>query len=175
MNKLFADLITPGGGSNIRPTPNNEGDALPIIIAVSAIVIVVVVVVSVIIAKIISNKNGKKRSWYSIRAIFCINHHGFDRVGVIIFFLHSKTDRRLVILVQCLTNPVLNTLLLINDYFEFLNRTILIIILELCVVTIEAVIYKKGHVDTKIDPFLLSLFLNLASVCTGLLFYQFAN
>lgn len=62
MNKLFADLITPGGGSNIRPTPNNEGDALPIIIAVSAIVIVVVVVVSVIIAKIISNKNGKKHS-----------------------------------------------------------------------------------------------------------------
>lgn len=95
--------------------------------------------------------------------------------GLSFFFLHSKTDRRLVILVQCLTNPVLNTLLLINDYFEFLNRTILIIILELCVVAIEAVIYKKGPVSTKIDPFFLSLFLNLASVCTGLLFYQFAN
>lgn len=95
--------------------------------------------------------------------------------GLSFFFLHSKTDRQLVILAQCLTNPVLNTLLLINDYFEFLNRTILIIILELCVVTIEAVIYKKGHVSTKIDPFFLSLFLNLASVCTGLLFYQFAN
>lgn len=62
MNKLFADVYTPGGGSNIRPTPNNEGDALPIIITVSAIVIIVVVVVSVIIAKIISNKNGKKHS-----------------------------------------------------------------------------------------------------------------
>ena len=62
MNKLFADLITPGGGSNIRPTPDSEGDALPIIIAVSAIVIIVVVVVSVIIAKIVSNKNGKKHS-----------------------------------------------------------------------------------------------------------------
>ena len=62
MNKLFADIIMPGGGSNIRPTPNSEGDALPIIIAVSAIAIIAVVVVSVIIAKIISNKNGKKHS-----------------------------------------------------------------------------------------------------------------
>lgn len=62
MNKLFADLITPGGGSNIGPTPNDEGDALPIIIAVSAIVIIAVVAVSVIIAKTISNKNEKKHS-----------------------------------------------------------------------------------------------------------------
>ena len=62
MNKLFADVITPGDGSNIRPTSNDEGDALPIIIAISAIVIIAVVVVSVIIAKIISNKNGKKHS-----------------------------------------------------------------------------------------------------------------
>ena len=95
--------------------------------------------------------------------------------GLSSLFLHSKTDRRLVVLVQCLTNPVLNALLLINNYFGFLNRTILIIILELCVVAIEAVIYRKGHVGTKINPFFLSLFLNLASVCTGLLFYQFVN
>lgn len=62
MNKLFADLTMPLGGPNTRQTPNNEGDALPIIIAVSAIVIIAVVVVSVIIVKIISNKNGKKHS-----------------------------------------------------------------------------------------------------------------
>jgi hypothetical protein len=62
MNKILADMHTPGVRSNIKPTPNNEGDALPIIIAVSAIVIIVVVVVSVIIAKIVSNKNGKKHS-----------------------------------------------------------------------------------------------------------------
>ena len=60
MNKLFGNLTAPIGRSNIRP--NNEGDALPIIIAVSAIVIIAVVVASVIIAKIISNKNGKKHS-----------------------------------------------------------------------------------------------------------------
>lgn len=95
--------------------------------------------------------------------------------GLSLPFLHSKADRRLVVLVQCLTNPVLNVLLLINNYYGFLNRTILIIILELCVVAIEAVIYRKGHVGTKINPFFLSLFLNLASVCTGLLFYQFVN
>ena len=95
--------------------------------------------------------------------------------GLSFLFLRSKTDRWLVVLVQCLTNPALNVLLLINDYFELLNKMILIIILELCVVIIEAVIYKKGHVSTRINPFLLSLFLNSVSACTGLLIYQFVN
>ena len=95
--------------------------------------------------------------------------------GLSFLFLHSKTDRRLVILTQCLTNPILNVLLLINDYFEFLNETILVIILELCVIIIEAVIYEKCRISTKVNPFLLSLFLNLVSICTGLLFYQFID
>lgn len=69
MNKIFADVILPRNrnqhqviGPSVEPTPNSEGDTLPIIITVSAIVVIVVVVVSIIIAKTISNKNGKKRS-----------------------------------------------------------------------------------------------------------------
>ena len=56
MNKLFADVIVPGSRGS------GNSDTLPIIIAVSAIVVIVIVVVSIIIAKIISNKNGKKHN-----------------------------------------------------------------------------------------------------------------
>lgn len=62
MNKILADVTLPDGRPSANLTPNSEGDALPIIIAVSAIVIIAVVVVSVIIAKIVSNKNEKKHS-----------------------------------------------------------------------------------------------------------------
>ncbi|MBQ6414331.1 hypothetical protein IJI28_01790 [Candidatus Saccharibacteria bacterium] len=62
MNKILADVTLPDGRPSANLTPNSEGDALPIIIAVSAIAIIVVVVVSVIIVKIISNKNDKKHS-----------------------------------------------------------------------------------------------------------------
>lgn len=62
MNKIFADVSLPDGRPSANLTPNSESDALPIIIAVSVIVIIVVVVVSIIIAKIVSNKNGKKHS-----------------------------------------------------------------------------------------------------------------
>ena len=89
--------------------------------------------------------------------------------GLSFLFLRSKADRRLVVLVQCLTNPALNTLLLINNYFGLLNGIVLIIFLEFCVVVIEAIIYKKGQIDARVNPFLLSLLLNLASVSVGLL------
>ena len=62
MNKILADATLPDGRPSANLTPDSEGDALPIIVAVSVIVIIVVVVVSIIIAKIVSNKNGKKHS-----------------------------------------------------------------------------------------------------------------
>ena len=81
MNKLFADVIVPGSRGS------GNSDTLPIIIAVSAIVVIVIVVVSIIIAKIISNKNGKKHNWYSIWVVFCVSSYYFDRVGVVVSFL----------------------------------------------------------------------------------------
>ena len=89
--------------------------------------------------------------------------------GLSCLFLHSKFDRRLVVLVQCLTNPALNVLLLINYYFGDLHQVFLIVALEFLVVIIEAIIYQKGIRDAKINPFGLSLFLNLASLGAGLL------
>ena len=60
MNKIFADVRSPDhyGRLNVE----NGEDVTPIIITVSVIIIIVVIVVSVIIAKTISNKNGKKHS-----------------------------------------------------------------------------------------------------------------
>ena len=95
--------------------------------------------------------------------------------GLSFLFLHSKTDRKLIILVQCLTNPALNVLLLVNEHYELLNQTILIVVLESCIVIIEAIIYKKAHISTKINIYLLSFFLNVASVCIGLLLSQFVG
>ena len=88
--------------------------------------------------------------------------------GLAYFFLSSKSDLKLVILTQILTNLALNILLLINKYLEVFNRTFLLIILEFFVVIIEALIYKKGFQDKKINPYFLSLFLNLASFIFGL-------
>lgn len=83
--------------------------------------------------------------------------------------LRSWEDLKLVVLVQCLTNPALNTLLLINDYFQITNRTALLIILEVIVAVVEALIYRKG-LETKINPFVMSISLNLVSVAVGLVF-----
>lgn len=89
--------------------------------------------------------------------------------GLSYFILHSRHERELVVLAQCLTNPALNTILLINNYFGLVKPIILVIVLELLVIIIEAIIYKKGFKGTTINPYILSIGLNLASLSFGLL------
>lgn len=83
-------------------------------------------------------------------------------------FLRSRSDRILVALVQVLTNPALNLLLMINRVYKITEQLPALICLEIIVVLLEGFIYKKGIKGTKINPFVLSLVLNLASFFIGL-------
>ena len=89
--------------------------------------------------------------------------------GLAHFFVHSKFGRELVILVQCLTNPVVNLAIIVNSYFEILEPVFIIAVFEGMAVVLEAVIYRKGiGGEIKISPFRLSLMLNLASFVIGM-------
>ena len=64
MNELFADVpsIEDDGRALIDSTINNGDSTTQIIITVSAIIIIMVIAVSIVIAKTISDKNGKKHN-----------------------------------------------------------------------------------------------------------------
>ena len=88
--------------------------------------------------------------------------------GLSWFFVRHKNDRRIVILTQCVTNPLLNLLILLNNYFDVLDAAILLAILETLIVISEAIIYKKTfHKKAKLEPFWLSLVLNTTSFTVG--------
>ena len=85
-----------------------------------------------------------------------------------------KKDLLYVILVNILTNPILNalsTLIYIKYYYK--GFIISIIVLELIAFIVEGLIYKKVLSYKKIKPILLSLILNLFSLGIGQLINYF--
>lgn len=80
-----------------------------------------------------------------------------------------KKDLIYVILVNVLTNPLLNSLctLVYVKYF-YKGFIISIVILEILAFLVEGLIYKKVLNYKKINPILLSLILNLFSFIVGL-------
>ena len=75
-----------------------------------------------------------------------------------------------VILVNILTNPLLNSVIVaINYYYGLKARNISLYILEVLVVIVEGFIYQKYLNRRKINGYLLSLILNIASYGIGLL------
>lgn len=83
-------------------------------------------------------------------------------------FLRRKSDWQIVVLAQCLTNPVLNMLLLVNSYFGLFNPVAVLVFLEVLVVLVEAAIYKKClREKIKISPLAFSILLNVASFSVG--------
>ena len=83
---------------------------------------------------------------------------------------YRKKDLLNVMLVNILTNPLLNSsVVAINYYYGLKARNISVYILEVLVVLIEGFIYYKYLERKKINGFLLSLILNIASYGIGLL------
>ncbi len=75
-----------------------------------------------------------------------------------------------VFLVNVLTNPLLNSIVVaINYYYGLKARNISLIILEIIVVIVEGLIYQKNLERRKINGYLLSLILNVSSYVIGLL------
>ena len=90
--------------------------------------------------------------------------------GLSFIFLKNKKDQKVVILAQIITNPTLNFVLLLNAYFFGANYYLLLGILEISIIIIEAIIYKNYlSKKVKVNPSLLSLLLNTASLSIGLL------
>ena len=86
----------------------------------------------------------------------------------LILGVRDKKDIINVILVNIITNPIVvmsQILLYLN--FGYTIEVIGIVVLEILVVPIEGLIYKKVLNYKKINPFILSLILNASSLIIG--------
>lgn len=85
-----------------------------------------------------------------------------------------RLDLLFVLLVNILTNPLLNTIL---NYVDLMYsnqiRLITFIVGEIFVFVIEGIIYSKCLDNKKINPYILSLILNVFSMTIGLLLDRF--
>lgn len=81
--------------------------------------------------------------------------------------IRNKKDILNVILVNIMTNPLVVSILMYITYNRLFNTTISIIILEILVVLTEGFAYKKVLTFNKINPYILSLILNISSYFIG--------
>lgn len=88
-------------------------------------------------------------------------------VGIILKVINRR-DLLNIVLVNVLTNPILN---IIIDYFLFAYgykaRLISLLVMEILIIILEGIIYKKVLVYNRINLFALSLILNLSSYFLG--------
>ena len=93
-------------------------------------------------------------------------------IGLIFGF--RKKDLLNIFLVNILTNPLLNAITgSVNYYFGLKVRTIVLIILEIIVVITEGYIYQKYFERRKINPYIVSLILNISSFGLGMIINNF--
>ena len=91
-------------------------------------------------------------------------------ISVAFILKYRGKDLINVLLVNILTNPLLNSLVIaINYYWGLKARNISLYILEILVVLIEGFIYYKYLDRKKINGFILSLILNISSYGLGIL------
>lgn len=81
--------------------------------------------------------------------------------------IRNKKDILNVILVNIMTNPLVVSILMYITYNRLFNTTISIIILETLVILTEGFTYKKVLTFDKINPYVLSLILNISSYFIG--------
>lgn len=81
--------------------------------------------------------------------------------------IRNKKDILNVILVNIMTNPLVVSILMYITYYRLFNTTISIIILEILVILTEGFTYKKVLTFDKINPYVLSLILNILSYFIG--------
>lgn len=81
--------------------------------------------------------------------------------------MRNKKDILNVIFVNIMTNPLVVSILMYITYNRLFNTTISIIILEILVILTEGFTYKKVLTFDKINPYVLSLILNISSYFIG--------
>ena len=91
-----------------------------------------------------------------------------ELVGAIIIGIRNKKDILYIVFINILTNPLLNIIYLnVIMYCGFTKGSIALYILEILVVMIEGLIYKKYFIYKKINPFIISFILNILSYTIG--------
>lgn len=91
-------------------------------------------------------------------------------ISIAFFLKYRKRDLLNILLVNILTNPLLNSVVVAINYFYGLKaRNVSLYIFEVLVVIVEGYIYQKFLERRKINGYLLSLLLNIASYGLGLL------
>ena len=82
--------------------------------------------------------------------------------------IREKKDILNIVLVNCFTNPLVTSIpVYINIRYGVFQRNITLLALEIITVIVEGYIYKKVFKFKIINPFVLSLFLNLSSYLIG--------
>lgn len=98
----------------------------------------------------------------------------FEASFAFILGVRSKKDFINIILVNIATNPLINTIMIPVDLrCSYYLRKGILIFLEIMVVLVEGLIYKKYLEYRKINPFILSLLLNLFSYGVGIMIFGF--
>lgn len=89
-------------------------------------------------------------------------------IFAIILKVKDKKDILNIFLVNVMTNPIVVSLpVFVNIRFGLFERNITVIILEILTVFIEGKIFSKYLKFKKINPYILSLILNLCSYIIG--------
>lgn len=89
-------------------------------------------------------------------------------IGALLIGVRDKKDILNVILINLVTNPLVTSIpIFMLVYYGFKERVIMLIILELLTFIGEGFIYSKTLVFKKVNPYLLSLILNLLSYGVG--------
>lgn len=86
----------------------------------------------------------------------------------IILKVKDKKDFLNILLVNIMTNPIVVTIpVYINIRYGLLERNCAVFILEILTVFIEGKVYSKYLKYNKINPYVMSLILNLSSYIIG--------
>lgn len=89
---------------------------------------------------------------------------------IAIILKYKGKDLLNVLLVNVITNPLLNSVVVaINYYYGLRTRNIFLIFLEISVIVFEGYMYKRYLINRRINGYLLSTILNVSSYVLGIL------
>ena len=87
---------------------------------------------------------------------------------------YRKKDLLNILLVNFITNPIVSTIpVYFNVKYGVIPRNICLFVLELMVLIVEGYLYKKYLKYKKVNPYILSLILNLSSYLIGVIINYF--
>jgi hypothetical protein len=94
-------------------------------------------------------------------------------IVALLFVLRSKQELWTVVLINVITNPLLNYLITVNGYFHLISQTtILILCLEVAVVLVEWRLLVWVLRQSTKKMLLLSFVMNTCSYLAGLLIFR---